>query len=109
MYQVDSYGKKYDVTMEISRYQQNGGLALKMNYMDEEFGCMMPFATLTVNLGYRPDYGCAYVDTNNCPWAEDLINKNGLGVFTGKTCMSGYCEYPLYRFDLDKIREGNND
>ena len=47
----------------------------------------------------------AYVDTNNCPWAEDFIEKNGLGKFLGIYGNSGYCTYPLYEFDLGKLRE----
>ena len=98
---VKSYGKEYDVTVMAKKYV-DGGLAVKMDYLDDEFNCWMPFATLTVNLG-RMNYGYAYVDTNNCPWAEEFIAENGLGEPTGKTCCSGFCVYPLYKFNMEKI------
>ena len=102
--EVTSWGNTYEVSIRKEQYANNGGLALKMDYFDDEYKCWMPFATLTVNLG-RLNYGLAYVDTNNCPWAEEFITKYGIGEPTEKTCVSGWCEYPLYRFDIDKIDE----
>lgn len=104
MYKVNSFGKEYDVTVNIMEYI-DGGLALTMDYMDEDCHCLMPFATLTTNLG-RQNYGYAYVDVNNCPWAEESIGKYGLGKFVGETCNSGFCVYPLYEFNLGKIEVG---
>ena len=101
MYKVNSFGKEYEVSVKPCKYV-DGGLAIAMDYLDDEFGCMLPFARLTVNLG-RQNNGYAYVDTNNCPWAEDFIKENGLGEFTGKICRSGFCEYPLYKFNMEKI------
>lgn len=43
------------------------------------------------------------MDTNNFPEAEEFIRIHELGTFTGTTAYSGFCEYPLYRFDLSKI------
>lgn len=47
----------------------------------------------------------AYVDTNNCPWAPDWITANGFGKATGKTRQSGYCTYPSFLFDMDRLAE----
>jgi len=47
----------------------------------------------------------AYIDTNNCPWAIDFINKYKLGELTGKKRVSGYCTYPVARFDMDEIEK----
>lgn len=102
MYKVFSYGKEYDVTVTPKKYV-SGGLALKMDCLDDEFGCMMPFATLTVNLKNNLPEDHAFVDTNNCPWAEKFIEENGLGEFAGRYGSSGFCSYPLYKFYLDKI------
>ena len=46
----------------------------------------------------------AFVDTNNCPWAEEFIQENGLGEFTGIYGNSGFCTYPLYEFNLGKLK-----
>ena len=37
--------------------------------------------------------------------AETFIADNELGIFTGFVKRSGYCEYPLYKFNPDKLRE----
>lgn len=89
------------VTIERAEYRNNKALALSL--YDAEDGC--PYATLTVNL---PDSAAlaeneAYIDTNNCPWAEALILENKLGNPTGRYGRSGFCMYPLYSFDLSKI------
>ena len=98
---VKSYGKEYDVSVRKQKYV-DGGLAIVLDYFDLDYQCVMPFAKLTVNLG-RMNYGYAYVDTNNCPWAEEFIAENGLGEPTGDICCSGFCVYPLYKFDMEKI------
>lgn len=47
----------------------------------------------------------AYVDTNNCPWAEDFIHRYRLGEDTQICAQSGFCTYPLYKFNMDRIKE----
>ena len=91
----------YDVHIHRSTYYKPKNLAIMLDY-DEG-----PFATLTVNLeGAHLPADCAYVDTNNCPWAEEFIAAYKLGKYLGIHGHSGFCEYPLYRFDLDKIPKG---
>lgn len=91
----------YDVNVCTSSYANNGNLAVLLDSPTEG-----PFATITVNLGKLPK-GFAYVDTNNCPWAETFIKENKLGTFAGATRQSGYCIYPLYKFDLTKLPKGD--
>lgn len=65
-----------------------------------------PIATLTVCLCDKSlGEGEAYVDTNNCPWAVDFIEKEGLGKRTGRVSQSGFCTYPVVKFDMEKVRE----
>ena len=60
---------------------------------------------MTVNLmGKVPDY-CGYVDLNNMPELEKFIADNELGEFTGLMKRSGFFEYPLYLFNVDRLRE----
>ena len=66
-----------------------------------------PYTDLTVCLGensYIYGLNQAYVDTNNFPEAEEFIKKHKLGKHTGLFGFSGFCKYPLYEFDLEKIR-----
>ena len=93
-----------DMHVDVSTYHYGGGLRISL--WDEKAG---PFTTLTVNLeGYdvKEKFGdnYAFVDTNNFPEAEEFIKKHKLGEFTGLGGVSGYCTYPLYKFDLERLR-----
>ena len=88
----------------IEHYSENGNLALEMSYKNED-NMDEPFTMLTVNLSEKCAPNCAYVDTNDNPWAESFIAEHGLGVPTGRTRRSGFCEYPEYAFDMQKIEQ----
>lgn len=94
------------VQLKVSAYANNNGLYVGLNSWDEEYQFFEPYGDITVNLSSLkvPDY-CGYVDTNNMPNAEQFIKEHDLGVFTGLTKRSGYCEYPLYMFDRSKLEE----
>ena len=63
-----------------------------------------PFATLT-KVTHYDKANQLIVDTNNCPYAEELIKKYKLGTDTGRISCAGYCTYPVYEFDFDKLKE----
>ncbi len=95
-------GGEIPVTLEINTYLNNGcmyiGLVEQGEYPE-------PYGDLTVNLvGKAPDY-CGFVDLNNMPELEEFIEENKLGEFTGLTQRSGFCEYPLYLFNAERLRE----
>lgn len=98
------FGTYGDIVITTDKYRFGGSLAIEL--VSESEG---PFARLTVCL--EDDLGLpyilagdeAFVDTNNCPWAVDFIKENGLGEPTGRTARSGFCVYPLYRFNLKKL------
>ena len=92
-----------DVAFDIQQYMNNGNMYIGLGCNEE--GYLEPFADLTVNLGDTTPNYCAYVDTNNLPDAETFVTDNELGTFTGFVKRSGYCEYPLYMFNPDKLRE----
>lgn len=58
-----------------------------------------PYARLTTSFGeFIGQKNCAYVDVNNCPFAEQLL-KQGLALDTGLEHQSGYVTYPLWQFN----------
>ena len=89
----------YDVTLRKTSYKNNNNLAIALDSPTEG-----PFAVITVNIHELPE-GYAFVDTNNCPWAEKFIKDHGLGEFANAVGHSGYCTYPLYKFDMEKLAE----
>ncbi len=64
-----------------------------------------PYGDVTLNLTTSVPAYCAFVDTNNMPELEDFLVKNGIAEFTGLSQQSGFCQFPLYLFDAEKLRK----
>lgn len=63
------------------------------------------YGILTVSFGeYIGVKNCAYIDTNNCDFTDQLLEQ-GMAQPTGFTKHSGFCEYPLWVFDEEKLKE----
>lgn len=97
----------FDVILTIQQYQSNGSLAVQALTV-EDGNVVNFFEILTVNLdGYTgmgvQDDKRAFVDTNNCDWAERFLKKNKLAKGTGIKAQSGFCTYPLYEWDTSKF------
>lgn len=93
--------------IEKNIYAINGNLALSL----VDVKTKEPILSLTVNLpGYFLEKNTSFVDTNNSPESIKIIKKYKLGeqVYNGKfpiIGMSGFCTYPLYKFDLERIEQ----
>jgi len=71
-------------------------LCIGFDYYED--GVKLPYADFTVSFGeYIGMKNCAYVDTNNCHFA-DAILKTGIATDTNLTKQSGFWEYPLWIF-----------
>ena len=108
MFKINAYDKDWFVTPVLNKYTYGNCLAISL--MQEDGSC---FAHLTVNLidalegiATLPE-DCAFVDVNNCPWAEKFIQDNKLGEHLGLYVTSGYVTYPLYRFNLNLLKGEN--
>ena len=91
------YGNYEITSVYVGKYRADNSLAIKLYTGYEQF------ATLTVCLIDKLNENESYVDTNNCPWAEDFIREYKLGEIVGYKA-SGYCLYPKVAFDLDRLR-----
>jgi len=100
MYHVKTFFGEYDVELRLGKYYDNKNLAVDL--FDPVEG---PFARLTVNLGKKLPANQAFLDVNNCPWAEEFVSENGLGKSAGKIGFSGYCAYPLYEFNTEVLND----
>lgn len=95
-------GNMKQVQLEIGNYLDSNGMYIGIMTSS---GYPEPYGDMTVNLDSKaPDY-CGYIDTNNLPELARFIEDNDLGEFTGLTKRSGFCEYPLYLFNPEKLRE----
>lgn len=65
-----------------------------------------PFANLTVNLDLPLIKNTAFIDVNNLDKRLiSYLEKNGFIKCLKVTRRSGYVTYPLYRLELNKIKE----
>ena len=80
------------------------------NYTDpKEDNGFHPFAVLTKSFGeFIGQKNCAYIDTNNCPFADQLLAQ-GIAIDTGLTKQSGFCTYPLWQFNEDFLKSADSE
>jgi hypothetical protein len=98
------WGGEYNVLFRIDKYYHGKGLYVGMFDPDEG-----PIADVTVNLNGQMfshlEPNEQYVDINNSPDIGDWLERNKIAEFTGLYGFSGYCAYPLYRFDMDMLKK----
>lgn len=94
---------RYKAILVAEKYHHPEMLAVKALIVED--GCVEePLATLTVNLDPYTGFGAqdhesAFLDTNNCPWAAAFLKENNLATETGEKARSGYCIFPLWRWN----------
>lgn len=101
---LNKYGKAHPMTFELNRYASNGNLYVGL--VTHEEGYPEPWSSLTVNLDVRCEKNRAFIDVNNngmeiIPWLEE----NGLGKLKHRIEYSGFCMYPEFIFNMDKLLE----
>lgn len=104
--QIDPKLTEWDGPLFLKRYKYYYGDTLALVIEDES---SQDYATISVNLDHplQNEFSC-FIDTNNCPWAERLLKEMKVGQPTGIYVESGFCEYPLYFIDIEKIPEGGD-
>ena len=82
---------------------------LGLSFTHVEDGNEMPFADFTLSFAeYIGVKNCAYVDTNNC-WFADEILETGIAKDTGLTKIGGFYKYPLWQFKEEFLRAVDED
>ncbi|MCK9466729.1 MAG: DUF4313 domain-containing protein [Candidatus Absconditabacterales bacterium] len=96
----DYFGKNVDVVMEITTYTANDQLAILLynKKTGEYYSDLSVFVEPFKNKNYMA------VDTNNLPEAENFIQKYELGHLVDYV-YSGFCSYPVYEMDVDKLNK----
>lgn len=102
-----AWGKVHPMTFETANYADNGNLYVGLRTNIE--GYPEPWSDLTVNLGVPCKENCGFIDTNNNGnGIIDWLVENELGELTGRIKASGFCMYPEFRFNMEKLREYMN-
>lgn len=106
----DMHFDKAECYIILNRYKADNTLAIDLVSTDGE-----PITRLTTctNNGYKvinvPD-NISFIDINNNPTAMNFVDEYKLGEpvrINGRIIAyaSGFCKYPLYKFNLDELRK----
>lgn len=100
-------GKEMAGFFKFSKYWMNDRLAISIiaKIKDDEDDWFQPYCNVTVNLpsAKMDSPNAVFIDTNNAPWLEDFLRKNGFGLPTGRFRSSGFCNYPEYLLNLQTM------
>ena len=92
------------VTIMVGRYANNRSLYIGLLKRPDEDGEDF-FGDLTVNLPGNVPTHCAYVDTNNLSGVLPFLKENKLATPLPFVGSSGFCTYPLFQFNIERLRE----
>ena len=107
------YGEEISLFFKLRKYSCNDRYQIQAyEYIKDDGGeTSYPYASITVNLPFSelPEpklhgFYC-FIDTNNCPWAEQLLLDTGIGIPTGQWQTSGFCNYPVYFIFTSNLRK----
>lgn len=101
----DRFGVTYQVMPNMNTYLNNDNLYLGLDFYDTDCQAWLPYADVTVNVGALPFLESAIDTNNNGNDILDFLVKNGFGELTGAAIKSGYCEFPVFKFNEDKLKE----
>lgn len=108
---VSPYGLTERVTPKINCYANNNNLYLGLDYFgnDMEDWLWLPYCDVTVNVGKLPYLESAIDTNNNGTGIIAFLEKNGFGHLTGRSIKSGFCVFPVFKFNEDKLKEVDSD
>ena len=102
---IDFNGDANLVFPRLNFYLADNNLYLGLLSEDLEWGGLEPYSDVTVNIDPLP-YLHSCIDTNNnSQEIIEFLEKNGFGEDTGRHMFSGFCLYPIFRFNEEKLRE----
>ena len=116
-YQITTFtGEKRLIKPRLELYSQKAfmnedmpGIAIMIDDVTAGEYEAEPYCDLTTSFGeFIGMKNCAYIDTNNCDFADQLQSQ-GLASDTGFYKASGFCKYPLWQFEEGTLREIDND
>lgn len=106
------YGEIHKVFFVASSYRNDGSLAVECYFINEEYysengpaeNAVDSWAVTTVNLcDPRQQGDKAFADTNNSRELVKFMEEQGLCKSAGAVGQSGYCTYPLMKWNTKKF------
>ena len=95
------YSTYKDCYLDIKQYQYDGSVCVQI--MNQTDGAIARITTCIPDCSSSLDNDESFIDLNNCPWALDFIKKYNLGTVTDKYGYSGFCKYPVVKWDINEL------
>ena len=92
----------------LANYADNDNLYVGFNYFDRDLGAMDFYGDVTVNITKMQPF-MATIDTNNnnAEKITSFLMENGLANPAGRSLPSGFCMYPVFRFNPEKLAQAD--
>lgn len=101
----DNFGDENNVALVLNMYRDNNNLYIGLEEHDEEFDFWDPFCDVTVNVRTLPFLESAINIEFGGQEKIDFLIQNGFGELTDKKLRSGFLEFPVFRFNAEKLKE----
>ena len=105
----DNFGDDNKVALVLNMYRDNNNLYVGFEEYDEEFDFWSPFCDVTVNIRSLPYLESAINIELGGQEKIDFLTQNGFGELTDKKLRSGFLEFPVFRFNAEKLKELDPD
>lgn len=102
IYESEYIGEKR-VKLVVSSYACNNAIYLGLEDPESEYEERWCDITVNLNLPIPPYFG--FLDVNNFPKVREFVEKYNLGKYTVTMGRSGFCAYPLYCFNKERLEE----
>lgn len=99
------YGGQYTLRPKIGIYAANDNLCVHFEFLDKESGFWEPYGYATVNTISLPFMEAAIDTNNNGTEILNFLEANGFGQITPFCVQSGFCTFPVFRFNEEKIKQ----
>ena len=103
-----SYGETEHVNLTLATYADNDNLYVGLDFFDPDIGGMDFYGDVTSNVIKLPPFmACIDTNNNNAEKIMAFLKENGFGEPTGGALPSGFCMYPLFCFNPEKLCEAD--
>ena len=99
------WGTSERVLPKLNMYANNKNLYVGLDYLDTDCEQWLPYTDVTVNLLTLPYLESAIDTNNNGKGIIEWLQNNGFGEPTGEFIQSGFCHFPVFRFNEEKLKE----
>lgn len=101
----DNFGDDNKVAVALNMYRDNNNLYVGLEEYDAEYDFWDSFCDVTVNIRTLPFLESAINVEFGGQEKIDFLIQNGFGELTDKKLRSGFLEFPVFRFNAEKLKE----